>query len=154
MSRTVKPSARLTKEDYELIAQFRYALRKFIGFSEAAAIERGIAPQQYQVLLAIEGFPGRSWVTIGELAERMQVAQHSAVGLVNRMEALRLVRRSASKEDRRRVQVRVTTKGMAMLEKLYRVHRDELKSVGPALAELLYRATTGKASVRQPVDKA
>ncbi|KAB2839197.1 ATP-dependent helicase, partial [bacterium] len=41
-----------------------------------------------QALLAIEGYPGRNWVTIGELAEQMQVAHHSAVGLVDRMEAL------------------------------------------------------------------
>jgi hypothetical protein len=52
---------RLTKADYELLAAFRYALRKFLGFSENAAIKNGLSPQQYQVLLAIEGFPGRNW---------------------------------------------------------------------------------------------
>src|SRR5882672_6919211 len=99
---------RLTKADYELLAAFRYALRKFLGFSEDAAIENGIRPQQYQVLLAIEGFPGRNWVTMGELAEQMRIAHHSAVGMVDRMEGLGLVKRVSSEHDRRRVQISVT----------------------------------------------
>ena len=140
MSRTVKSAAKLGKADYELLAQFRYALRKFLGFSEAAANEHGVTPQQHQALLAIEGFPGRNWVTIGELAERMQIAHHSAVGLVDRMEVLRLVRRKPSREDRRRVQVALTAKGLGVLEKLLRLHREELQTVGPALIGILHRA--------------
>jgi DNA-binding MarR family transcriptional regulator len=132
----------LTKADYELLAAFRYALRKFLGFSEEAAIEKGISPQQYQVLLAIEGFPGRNWVTMGELAEQMRIAHHSAVGIVDRMEGLGLVKRVSSKHDRRRVQVSVTRKGRHILEKLYRIHRAELRSVGPQLAALLQKAAS------------
>lgn len=130
----------LSKTDYESLAEFRYALRKFLGFSEAAASGYGVTPQQYQALLAIEGFPGRNWVTIGELAEQMRVAHHSAVGLVDRMEAMRLVKRTAAKEDRRRVRVALTAKGLKLLEKLYRVHRAELRSTGPQLAALLQKA--------------
>jgi DNA-binding MarR family transcriptional regulator len=137
-----KSSAGLSKKDYELLAQFRHTLRKFLGFSEAAAISHGITPQQYQVLLAIEGYPGRNWATIGELAEQMQIAHHSAVGLVDRMEKLRLVRRSPSKEDRRRVQVALSAKGLAILEKLYLAHRNELRSAGPQLIGLLQQAIT------------
>lgn len=138
----------LTKADYELLADFRYTLRTFLGFSEAAAISHGVSPQQYQAMLAIEGFPGRNWVTIGELAGRMRIAHHSAVGLLNRMEALGLVRRSPSKEDRRRVQVKLTAHGRKVLEKLYRVHQQELQSVGPQIIGLLRRAvkpTAGEA---------
>ena len=130
----------LTKADYEALAEFRYALRKFLGFSEAAAAEHGVTPQQYQALLAIEGFPGRNWVTVGELAEQMRIAHHSAVGLVDRMETMRLVKRSAAKEDRRRVRLALTAKGLKLLEKLYRVHRDELRSSGTQLAALLQKA--------------
>ncbi len=140
MSRKRPSASSLTKADYELLAQFRYTLRRFLGFSEAAAQAGGVTPQQYQALLAIEGYPGRNWVTIGELAEQMQVAHHSAVGLVDRMEALNLVRRSAAKNDRRRVEVRLTAKGLTALEKLYRVHRAELRSIGPRLIGLLERA--------------
>lgn len=132
----------LTKADFELLADFRYHLRKFLGFSEQAAAHHGVSPHQYQALLAIEGFPGKNRVTIGELAEQMQVAHHTAVGLVNRMERLKLVRRMPSKEDRRQVQVRLTPKGLGILEKLYRAHRTELRLVGPQIAELLRRAAS------------
>jgi len=142
MPRIAKSVTELSKKDYELLAQFRHTLRKFFGFSEAAAISHGIRPQQYQVLLAIEGYPGRNWATIGELAEQMQIAHHSAVGLVDRMEKLRLVRRSVSKEDRRRVQVTLSPKGLAILEKLYLAHRKELNSVGPQLVGLLQQTIT------------
>lgn len=130
----------LTKGDYEALAEFRYALRKFLGFSEEAATKHGVTPQQYQALLAIEGFPGRSWVSIGELAEQMRVAHHSAVGLVDRMETLRLVKRTSAEEDRRRVRVTLSPKGRKLLEKLYVVHRDELRSSGSHLAALLQKA--------------
>lgn len=130
----------LTKADYELIAEFRHALRVYLGFSEQAARAHGVTPQQYQALLAIEGFPGRSHVTIGELAEQLQIAHHSAVGLVDRLEALKFVRRTPSREDRRKVIVSLTRAGRAVLERLYRVHRAELASVGPRLAALLQKA--------------
>ena len=133
---------RLTKADYELLAAFRYALRKFLGFSEDAAIANGVSPQQYQTLLAIEGFPGRNWVTIGELAEQMRIAHHSAVGMVDRMEGLGLLKRASSEQDRRQVQVSLTRKGHYILEKLYRIHRAELRSVGPQLAALLQKAAS------------
>lgn len=140
MPRSPKTRARLTKADFELLAEFRYTLRRFLGFSEAAALRQGVTPQQYQALLAIEGFPGRNWVTISELAEQMQTAPHSTVGLVDRMADLGLVRRTPSQEDRRRVQVSLTARGLRVLEKLYRVHRAELGSIGPRLVSLLRRA--------------
>ena len=133
---------RLTKADYELLAAFRYALRKFLGFSEDAAIANGVSPQQYQTLLAIEGFPGRNWVTMGELAAQMRIAHHTAVGMVDRMEGLGLLKRASSEQDRRRVQVSLTRKGHYILEKLYRIHRAELRSVGPQLAALLQKAAS------------
>jgi DNA-binding MarR family transcriptional regulator len=136
------PNALLSKADYEALAEFRYALRKFLGFSERAASQNGVTPQQYQALLAIEGFPGRNWVTIGELAEQMRIAHHSAVGLVDRMESMRLVRRTMASDDRRRVRVSLTAKGLKRLEKLYLVHREELRSSGSQLAALLQKAAS------------
>jgi DNA-binding MarR family transcriptional regulator len=130
----------LSKADFEALAEFRYALRKFLGFSEAAAMERGVTPQKYQALLAIEGYPGRNWVTIGELAEQMRITHQSAVGLVDRMEEMRLVKRIIPKEDRRRVQVSLTAKGLKLLGKLYVVHCEELRSSGPQLTALLQKA--------------
>ncbi|MCZ8516664.1 hypothetical protein O9H85_30635 [Paenibacillus filicis] len=45
----------LPKSVYEQLAEFRYTLRKFIHFSETAARDVGLTPQQHQLILAIQG---------------------------------------------------------------------------------------------------
>lgn len=45
MPQTAPAAPALTKADYELLADFRYTLRKFLGFSEKAASEHGLTPQ-------------------------------------------------------------------------------------------------------------
>src|SRR5512136_2034547 len=97
-----------SKEDYETLAEFRYALRCFLHFSENAAETAGLTLQQHQALLFIIGFPGRERVTIGELAERLQVRHHSAVGLVDRLEEQGLVKRMPDETDRRQVLIGLT----------------------------------------------
>src|SRR6202453_717825 len=101
-------SRQLIKAQYETLAEFRYILRQFVHFSETAAQAAGLTPQQHQALLAIKGFPGRDFVSMGELAERLQVRHHSAVGLVDRLVRQRLVCRLPSAADRRRVEVRLS----------------------------------------------
>ena len=130
---------RVTKAEYELLAAFRYALRQFLHFSEAAAASIGLTPQQHQALLAIMGFPGRAHVTIGELADRLQIRHHSAVGLVDRLAGLGLVRREPARADRRQVYVQLTPNGTEILEQLTAVHYDELYRLRPQLHALLDR---------------
>jgi DNA-binding MarR family transcriptional regulator len=129
MAKTKQPS----KSQYELLAAFRYALRQFLHFSEAAARAAGITPQQHQALLAVKGFPGRDCVTVGELAERLQLRHHSAVGLVDRMVAEKLVARAPSAQDRRQVYVQLTTRGHNVVERLSSAHSEQLKRIGPEL---------------------
>ncbi len=128
---------KISKADYEALAAFRYALRQFLRFSEEAAETVGLTPQQHQALLAIRGFPGRDQVTIGELAERLQIRHHSAVGLVDRLVAQKLLARESSGSDRRQVYVRLTPGGLNALEQLSAAHRAELRRIGPQLSQLL-----------------
>jgi DNA-binding MarR family transcriptional regulator len=130
-------SEKLLKTQYETLAAFRYALRKFTHFSEEAAQASGITPQQHQALLAIKGFPKRDYVTVGELAERLQLHHHSTVGLINRLVAEKLVKRKPSKEDRRQVLIELTRKGENTLESLSAIHNEQLKRISPELSQLL-----------------
>ena len=127
----------IKKSDYEALAAFRYALRQFLRFSEDAAVAEGLSPQQHQALLAIKGFPGRDSVTIGELAEKLQVRHNSAVGLVDRLVADGYVERKHSTEDARKVFVSLTTSGLQALERLSTAHREELRRIGPIFRSLL-----------------
>jgi DNA-binding MarR family transcriptional regulator len=116
----------VNKKQYEAIAEFRYSIRKFLQFSEAAAHEAGITPQQHQVLLAIKGYPGREWATVGELAERLCAGQTAVTNLVGRMEAGGLLERRTNPRDRRSVTVHITEKGERILSGLSQQHMSEL----------------------------
>lgn len=120
-------SEEIGKAEYEAMAEYRYAIRRFLRFSEDAARETGITPQQYQLLLAIKGYPGRDEANITELAERMQLDHHSAVGLIDRTEERGLVRREQDQEDRRQVRIHLTSAGDDILRQLAQVHREQLK---------------------------
>jgi DNA-binding MarR family transcriptional regulator len=128
---------KISKEHYFMLAEFRYALRQFLRFSENAAHGASLTPQQHQAMLAIKGFPGPDHIKIGELAERLQILHHSAVGLVDRLVAQRHVRRLHDRTDRRQVRVALTARGEAALEKLSESHREELRRIGPRLNHLL-----------------
>ena len=123
----------ITKAEYEAIAALRYAIRKFMRFSEQAARQASVTPQQHQLLLAVKGFPGRDTATVTELAERLQMRQHSMVGLIDRTEAQGLVRREAGTADRRHVFIHLTAAGEALLQRLSLQHRFELLNMRDAL---------------------
>jgi DNA-binding MarR family transcriptional regulator len=130
-------SPQLTQSDYETLAQFRYLMRKFASFSEAAARKAGLTTQQHQALLAIRGFSRRERITVGELAERLNVRHHSVVGLVDRLAGRALVRRRRDAMDGRRVLLELGPKGRILLAGLSQAHRDELRRLAPRLKQLL-----------------
>ncbi len=130
-------NAKLSKAQYERLAAFRYHLRQFLHFSEVAARNAGLSPRQYQALLAIKGFPGRESITVGELAEQLHIAHHSAVGLVDRSVAQNLITRKQGVEDRRQVYITLTKRGSKTLEQLSGAHRAEIRRLGPRLELLL-----------------
>ncbi|WEG13283.1 MarR family transcriptional regulator [Pullulanibacillus sp. KACC 23026] len=119
----------LSKDVYIYLSEFRYQLRKFLNFSESAAREVGITPQQHQLLLAIMGFPNRNAATPRELAERLQITHHSCVGLIDRCEQLELVHRKKNPADGRSVLVELTSKGEKILERLSEVHLEEINRI-------------------------
>jgi DNA-binding MarR family transcriptional regulator len=133
--------APISKTDYETLAKFRYALRQYLHFSEEAVRKAGITLQQHQALLFIIGFPGREQITIRELAERLQIQHHSAVGLVNRLEEQELVERKQNQQDRRQVLIGLTDKGANTLEGLASLHWEELRHLGPQLCMILEQIT-------------
>ena len=116
----------MKKKEFEALSEFRYQLRRFLRFSEEAVRDEGITALQYLLLLHIKGFPGRDWATVGELAEKMQSHHHGTVALVSRCEKAGLVKRKPNPDDRRRVEIHLTTKGDACVTRLARRHRSEL----------------------------
>ncbi len=112
------------------LAAFRYELRCFLAFSEQAAREHGIEPQQHQLLLALGGLPTGQRPNHPSLAGRVCLPHHSAVALLDLLELRGLVRRERSTEDKREVLVRLTVAGGELLQQLSVLHRDHLRSIG------------------------
>lgn len=140
MTAKIKDSARtggLKPSDYRLLAEFRYYLRTFAAFSEEAAREAGLSPQQHQALLAIKGFAGKDAPTVGDLARSLSIRHHSAVGLVDRLVEARLLVRYFDANDRRRVALVLTRRAEEILARLSAVHRGELRRIGPMLRSIL-----------------
>lgn len=123
------PGRRMSKADFETLARFRYQLRRFLRFSEEVTRRHGVPPLQYQLMLQIQGYPGRPWATMAELAERLQAKHHGVVSLVSRCVAAGWVQRVESRGDKRRVEVHLTPQGRTRLEQLARLHLEELSSV-------------------------
>jgi DNA-binding MarR family transcriptional regulator len=133
-------TAQLLPDDYEALATFRYAMRKFLTFSKhALSLQAGLTTEQYEALLALTAFGGPAGLTITELSERLQIKHHSAVGLLNKLEALDLVRRHHGTSDRRRVFVRLTAEGARVLAQVAVLHRDEMRLRSPEMIEALVR---------------
>ncbi len=127
----------LSTREYDMLAAFRYALRRFLAFSEQAAGRVGLTQQQYQALLALRAHRGTDPLSISELAARMLVKHHSAVGMVDRLEEIGMVRRERSPRDRRKVGLRLTPRGAQVFDRLAALHRAELRRIGPNLGRIM-----------------
>ena len=133
---------RMDAADYRRLAEFRYLIRCFLEFSEAAAAREGLTPRQHQALLAIKGAPEGAAQTVGYLAERLRIQHHSAVELIDRLVEAGLLRRRPDPQDRRRVRLALTKAAEAHLGALSASHLEELRRMRPALLEILDHATT------------
>lgn len=127
----------LSPEDYQALDAFRGALRRFLRFSEAGAESLGLTPQQHQAMLVIHAHPSSDPISVGQLADRLLIKNHSAVGLVARLQERGLVSRETSPDDRRRVLLRLTPKAEQQLEEISRNNLRELKSNAPVFNALL-----------------
>jgi len=132
----------LVTRDYAQLASFRHALRGFLRFIEAAAAQEGLTSQHYQAMLILRGWPDEQPVSINDLAQQLLIKHNSAVGLVDRLADEGLVVRAPSTVDRRKVELRLSSRGRQVLAKLAAMHRDELRRIGPIMkrffSELAY----------------
>lgn len=129
----------LRPDDYEALAELRYLGRKFLRFSKDLLREKaGLNPEQYEALLAIKAFPGRS-LTISQLSERLQIKHHSAVHIVDRLVDRKLIRRQPGEQDRRERHVELTDKGEKLIEELGEVHYVELSNRSEEMIKALQR---------------
>jgi len=118
-----------TKEEFEVLSEFRHQLRIFERFSEDITHEFGVTNLQYLLLLHVKGYKGREWATIGELAQRLQTYHNGVVSLASRCEKLGLLYRQRNTVDKREVKIYLTPEGNKLVKKIASAHRNELLSL-------------------------
>jgi len=139
----MRRGGRRRETNYQKLARFRYALRRFLRFSEDVARDAGISPGQYQLLLFIRAFGARPPI-VADLAERLQVRHQSAVGLIDRCERAGLVERRPDADDGRRVRVALSSKGKRTLADLVARHAREIAALRRAVPALPVLATRSR----------
>ncbi len=139
--RTVAASA-LTQPDYEALARFRYAMRRYLAFAEGGAKSAGLTSQQHQALLAIKAHTFSRPMSIGDLATQLLLKHHSTVELVGRLEKAGFTQREIDVDDRRKVRVSLTAAGEQVLATLSAGNFKQLQLIAPAFAGLLGQLET------------
>lgn len=129
-TRNLRP---LDKAGLERQSLFRYELRRFLRFGEEVARAAGVTAVQYHLMLHTQGFPGRDWASVGELAERLQTQPHGVAALVSRCEEAGLVRRQDNKDDGRLVEVHLTARGRRMVAMVAAQHHAQLGALAAVI---------------------
>jgi DNA-binding MarR family transcriptional regulator len=99
---------RMTAPDQRLIWLLTRAQRRVMAQSDAALTGLGLTSTQAGALFCIRSEDG---ITVGELADRLDLAQSAASGLAQRLETAGLVTRSPNPDDGRSVRLLLTKSG-------------------------------------------
>jgi DNA-binding MarR family transcriptional regulator len=75
----------------------------------------GISPQQYNVLRILKGQHPNA-ITVNNIIDRMLDKSSNASRLVDKLKQKGLVERDVCNNDRRQVDIKITTKGIALVE--------------------------------------
>jgi DNA-binding MarR family transcriptional regulator len=127
----------LQTTDYMRLASFRYALRRFLHFSELTTAKVGLTSQQYQAMLVVRSREEHGPVSINDLANELLIRHNSAVGLVDRLVTQGLMARERIPEDRRKVRLVLTARGGRVMGQLASIHRLKLRQIGPDIRRIL-----------------
>ncbi|MFY9655423.1 MAG: MarR family transcriptional regulator [Methylocystis sp.] len=117
----------MTNEELADLAEFREALRNFLAFGEQVAATQGATTQWYQALLVIKTFDSKEPITVGALAKKLMIRDHSATELVSRLVRAKLVQRKSDPADGRRSYLHITPRGERVLSTLALAHLERLR---------------------------
>jgi len=121
---------KLGDDSYTRLLALRTGMRRFEHWSEQQARAAGLTAAQHQLLLAVRGHGDSRGPTVGEVADYLLLRHHSAVGLIDRAEAARLIIRTRDDDDHRIVRLRLSADGAKRLERLSALHVEELRHLG------------------------
>ena len=135
----MKLNSKLLKEGSQLADFVLFAQRSCV-FDLAQELNRNNLNYPQFFLLAY--LVGEDFLTMSAVAKKIDHSTAAATGLVDRLEIEGYVKREISKQDRRKMMVRITKKGIDFVDK-------QRKFIAESLAEMLQDADTDQAAFLQ-----
>jgi DNA-binding MarR family transcriptional regulator len=93
----------------------------------------GISPQQYNVLRILKGQSPKA-ISVSNIMERMIDKMSNTSRLVEKLRQKELIKRVTCEKDRRQVDVKITKKGLELLEKV-KTEMNAFKTISDNLTE-------------------
>ena len=131
-----------------VLRELARAYQAFETYSAAHIRTLGLTPSQFDIVATLGNTAGMSFK---ELGEKTLITKGTLTGVVDRLEAKGLVRRTASPSDGRSQIVQLTRKGEALFARIFPAH---LEHVGCAFAELSQGELEGMATTLQRLREA
>lgn len=121
----------------EDLAEISYHVVCLRSLGYRTAREHGLAPREYELLLAIKALPPGTRRGISELADRLNMQHHGVVELATRLQRRGLLRRYHDQEDGRKARLALTPQGARLLRELVERENARLRnSAGEAVSSL------------------
>jgi len=135
-----------------MLRELARCFQAFEAYSGAHVRGLGLTPAQFDIVATLGNTPGMSFK---ELGERTLITKGTLTGVVDRLEAQRLVRRSASPEDGRSMIVSLTPAGERLFEKAFDAHLAHLgRALGGLAPAQLQRIESALRSLRDRFESA
>lgn len=110
------PSGASVKADADRLADFVLFTQRSCILNLSSELNKGnISFPQFFLLTYLSS---EEYLTMSDIAKKMGHSTAAATGLVDRLEKLGYVERVHAAEDRRKIMVRITTKGVELVSKM------------------------------------
>lgn len=116
--KNIKPSASGTpaKADADRLADFVLFTQRSCILNLSAELHKGnVSFPQFFLLTYLSS---EEYLTMSDIAKKMGHSTAAATGLVDRLEKMNYVERVIAAEDRRKIMVRITSKGVDLVSKM------------------------------------
>ena len=114
--KTINASGDSVKADADRLADFVLFTQRSCILNLSSELNKGnVSFPQFFLLTYLSS---EEYLTMSDIAKKMGHSTAAATGLVDRLEKLSYVERSHAAEDRRKIMVRITAKGIELVSKM------------------------------------
>jgi len=114
--KTMNPSGVSVKADADRLADFVLFTQRSCILNLSSELNKGnVSFPQFFLLTYLSS---EEYLTMSDIAKKMGHSTAAATGLVDRLEKLGYVERVHAAEDRRKIMVRITSKGVELVSKM------------------------------------